>query len=128
MPNYHTPMHFEIPVDDMDRAAAFYKGLFGWDISSSGPDFTDYYMINTVPSDGSVKGINGGMMKRADPSQQPINYISVENIDEYLTKVESLGGVVLMPKMPVKGMGWNAVCKDSEKNSFGLWQDDKNAA
>ena len=116
-------MHFEIPVDDMVRAQKFYNDLFGWEITSAGPDFTDYLIIKTGEG-----GLGGGMMKRSNPDQQPINYISVDNIDEAVTKVEALGGQVLMPKMPVKGMGWNAVCRDTENNGFGLWQDDKTAA
>lgn len=116
-------MHFEIPVDDMERAQKFYNGLFGWEIASAGPTFQDYFIIKT-----GGDGINGGMMKRSNPGQQPINYISVESVDESVKKVEELGGKVLMPKMPVMGMGWNAVCQDTENNGFGLWQEDKNAA
>lgn len=127
----HTPTHFEIPVDDMDRAANFYKELFGWEIKSAGPDFEDYRLVFTVPmnekGEPQAPGINGGIMKRTDPDQHPINYINVESVDESLVKVEELGGQVLMPKMPVKGLGWNAVVKDTEGNSFGLWQEDKAA-
>jgi predicted enzyme related to lactoylglutathione lyase len=122
-------MHFEIPVDDMERASKFYGELFGWDIKPAGPDFSDYMLINTFPeSTEKEKGINGGMMKRSTPDQHPLNYITVEDIESYSAKVEELGGQILMPKMPVKGMGWNAVAKDTEGNTFGLWQDDKNAA
>ncbi len=128
----HTPTHFEIPVDDMERASKFYKELFGWVIKPAGPDFEDYQLVFTVPvnEEGVPQGpgINGGMMKRTDPAQYPINYINVDNIEESQTKVEALGGQILMPKMPVKGLGWNAVVKDTEGNTFGLWQEDKTAA
>ena len=30
--------------------------------------------------------------------------------------------------MPVPGMGWFAICKDSEGNEFGLWQTDPDAS
>ena len=29
--------------------------------------------------------------------------------------------------MPVPGMGWFSLCKDTEGNEFGLWQTDPNA-
>lgn len=29
-------VHFEIPVDDPDRASAFYRETFGWEISGFG--------------------------------------------------------------------------------------------
>ncbi|MBA2565175.1 MAG: VOC family protein [Gemmatimonadetes bacterium] len=32
----HTIVHFEIPTDDPERAQAFYKELFGWDIRKFG--------------------------------------------------------------------------------------------
>lgn len=28
----HTIVHFEIPADDPERAARFYRELFGWDV------------------------------------------------------------------------------------------------
>jgi predicted enzyme related to lactoylglutathione lyase len=29
--------------------------------------------------------------------------------------------------MPVPSMGWFSLCKDTEGNEFGLWQNDPNA-
>jgi hypothetical protein len=126
----HPPVHFEIPASDMDRASNFYKELFGWDIKSA-PGFEDYSIIYTLPVDDNNMprgyGINGGMMKQENSEMGIINYINVEDIDKYLTKLEELGGTVLMPKMPIKGIGWNAVVKDTEGNTFGMIQNDKNA-
>src|SRR5882762_1661767 len=56
-------IHFEIPVDDADRAVAFYKNAFGWKIEKwNGP--MDYWMVNT--GDEKAPGINGAIMKRGD--------------------------------------------------------------
>lgn len=127
-----TPVHFEIPVDNMERAQKFYKELFGWNIISAGESFDDYFIVQTVETDekGMLKepGMNGGMMMRTNPGQPIINYISVDNIDESLKKLEELGGTILMPKMPVKGIGWNCVVQDTEGNTFGMLQKDPNAA
>ena len=38
------------------------------------------------------------------------------------------GAEELMPKTPVKGMGWFAWLKDTEGNVFGIWQTDEKAA
>lgn len=126
-----TPVHFEIPVDNMERAQKFYKELFGWNIIGAGSNFDDYFIIQTIETDekGMPKepGMNGGMMIRTNPEQSIINYISVDNIDESLIKVEELGGAILMPKMPIMGIGWNCVVKDSEGNTFGMLQEDSNA-
>ena len=56
-------IHFEIPVNDADRAVAFYQKVFGWKIEKwSGP--MEYWMVNT--GDEKAPGINGGIMKRGN--------------------------------------------------------------
>jgi predicted enzyme related to lactoylglutathione lyase len=39
-------IHFEIPVDDLERAASFYKEVFGWKIEKW-PGTTDYWLVTT---------------------------------------------------------------------------------
>jgi hypothetical protein len=72
--------------------------------------------------------IGGGMMKRQSPQQQGItNYFDVKSVQEYSVKVEKLGGKVTSPKMPVPGMGYFAVCTDTENNGFGIFELDQTA-
>jgi hypothetical protein len=120
-----TICHFEIPADDIERAKKFYNELFGWKIEKyAGP--MEYWMITTTTPSGE-KGVDGGMMKRQNP-QQPITvYIDVPSVDEYTAKVENLDGKIVLPKTAVPGVGYFAVCLDTENNSFAIWEDDKNA-
>jgi predicted enzyme related to lactoylglutathione lyase len=37
------------------------------------------------------------------------------------------GGKVLSPKMPIPGVGYLAICEDTEGISFGIIQYDRNA-
>ena len=37
------------------------------------------------------------------------------------------GGKLVMPKMPIPGVGYFAYCEDTERNLFGVLQADKNA-
>jgi predicted enzyme related to lactoylglutathione lyase len=68
------------------------------------------------------------MMKRMKAEQQGIlNYVDVKSVEESSTKAQHLGGKVFMPKMAVPGMGYMAVCLDTENNIFGLWQSDTSA-
>lgn len=84
----------------------------------------EYWSITTTDDNGS-NAISGGLMKRAMPEQQGIlNYIDVKSVDEYSHKVKQLGGKVEVEKMTVPGMGYLAVCSDTENNTFGLWQSD----
>lgn len=126
-----TPVRFEIPADDVERAAKFYRELFGWKIGEASKDFPGYWMVETVPTDENQvptePGINGGLLKRHTPGLQIINYINVNNVDVYSKKVEELGGKILMPKTAVEKMGWSAVVQDTEGNTFGLWQSDMSA-
>ena len=44
-----------------------------------------------------------------------------------LSRYNRLGGKVKMPRMAVPGMGYLAVCSDTENNTFGLWENDTTA-
>jgi uncharacterized protein len=128
----HTVVHFEIPADQPDRAAKFYRELFGWDIKSAGPagaEGIEYWMVKTVAGKGwpEAPGVNGGLMRRMFPGQAIVNYIGVEDVDGFTRKAERLGAKVLMTKMPVPGMGWFAQLKDTEGNVFAIWQPDSAA-
>ena len=67
------------------------------------------------------------MMKRESPQQQGINYFDVKLVQESSAKVEQLGGKIIMPKSPVPGMGYMAVCTDTENNSFSIFEADQTA-
>jgi predicted enzyme related to lactoylglutathione lyase len=125
-------VHFEIPSDDIERSKKFYNELFGWKIdkwsgSEAMPEGMEYWLISTVDDKGN-KALGGGMMKRQMPQQQGItNYFDVKSVQEYSAKVEQLGGKVIMPKSPVPGMGYMAVCTDTENNGFGIFEADQTA-
>jgi len=125
-------VHFEIPSDDIERSKKFYNELFGWKIdkwsgSEAMPEGMDYWLISTVDDKGN-KALGGGMMKRQSPQQQGItNYFDVKSVQESSAKVEQLGGKVIMPKSPVPGMGYMAVCTDTENNGFGIFEPDQTA-
>ena len=118
-------VHFEIPFDDGDRARAFYKSAFGWDVREL-PDMG--YTITTtgpvtdqgVPSEPGF--INGGMLQRAAPVDNPVVTVDCADLDAALAKVEELGGTVVVGKQPVADMGFSAYFRDPEGNLMGLWQ------
>jgi uncharacterized protein len=130
----HTIVHFEIPADQPERATKFYRELFGWDIKKyegSAAGGMDYWMVQTVPTDAEGRptrpGVNGGLMPRMFPGQAPVNYISVDDVDQFVRKAERLGAKVLMGKHPVVGMGWFAQLEDTEGNVFAVWETDADA-
>jgi predicted enzyme related to lactoylglutathione lyase len=124
-----TVVHFEIPFEDEQRAVAFYRDLFGWEIL--GIPEMDYWMIHTVPVDEQgmllEQGVNGGMMKRVVPEQQIVQYVAVKSVDKSVERALELGGNVAVPKTAVPGMGWFAHLVDTEGNVIGIIQGDPEA-
>jgi uncharacterized protein len=125
----NTIVHFEIPADDPERAAKFYREVFGWTIKRwENPGGIDYWMVETVPTNEQGMpirpGVNGGLMKRMYPAQQPVNYIAVESVDDAVARAERLGAKVMMGKTPVAGMGWFAQLTDPEGNVIAVWETD----
>jgi len=116
-------VHFEVSVNDPERAVAFYQQVFGWGIHKwDGP--ADYWLIQTGPDD--QPGINGGMFRRMGPVGH-VNTIDVPSVDDFATKIEAHGGEIVVPKRAIPGVGWLAYAKDTEGSIFGIIQADKSA-
>jgi uncharacterized protein len=133
-----TIVHFEIPADDVEKAKKFYTDLFGWKIeklsvtddsrltSAATAQPMEYWIITTTDDKGN-KALGGGIMKRQMPEHRVTNYIGVRSVDEYSSKVVKLGGKVIAPKHTVPGMGYFALCIDTENNAFAIWETDEKA-
>jgi uncharacterized protein len=126
-------IHFEIHVDDMERAKKFYGDVFGW-------SFQDWSEYAGLPYFGAVTGsedelgINGALMQRqsAPPeTTQGLNAfvctMGVEDYDSTETKIMKNGGKVAMPKYALPEMAWQGYYFDTEGNIFGIHQPDVNA-
>jgi uncharacterized protein len=116
-------IHFEIPVNDADRAIAFYQKVFGWKIEKW-PGPMEYWLVNT--GDEKAPGINDGIMKRGNV-QTTTNTLGVDSVDASQAAVTKAGGKLIMPKTPIPGVGYFAYCEDPEGNLFGVMQADSNA-
>jgi predicted enzyme related to lactoylglutathione lyase len=79
-------VHFEMPYDDRERMAKFYRDAFGWQTRMLGPEMGNYVLATTTESDESGPkqpgAINGGFYTRkADwPVQHPSVVIAVDDI------------------------------------------------
>jgi predicted enzyme related to lactoylglutathione lyase len=126
----HTIVHFEIPANNPEKLSEFYKNLFGWNVQKmSMGEMGDYYMFETragtaqdMEKAQNTAGTNGGMMKKMQPSQKPVNYVMVESVDEYAKKAEKLGAKIITPKTPIPNMGAFAIALDPEGNPFGIFE------
>lgn len=121
--------HFEIHANRIERAKEFYEKVFDWKFTKwNGPE--EYWLIKTGSDD--KPGIDGGLIKRRGEvdGEAVIAYvctIQVDSVDETAKKVEDEKGLIVVPKMPVPGVGWLIYCKDSEGNIFGIMEEDATA-
>ena len=125
-------VHFEIHVDDIERAKKFYSEVFGWEFE----DYSDYvgspYFGVVTGTEGL--GINGGMVLRKGSRAAGTPVISafvatvgVENYDAIEAKILANGGTVALPKYALPGMAWQGYYMDTEGNIFGIHEPDENA-
>jgi hypothetical protein len=118
-------VHFEIPVDDRERATEFYRSAFDWDLIHI-PEMR-YTTVGTVPVGENQMptepgAINGGLMDRKDETPNPVITIGVDSVDDSLKKVEAGGGTIVTPRTPIPEMGAFAYFKDTEGNVMGLFE------
>ena len=108
--------HIEFPADDVERAKAFYSGVFGWSFEAmDGMD--GYFLYEAGPG-----GLGGGIGLRGSNAPAAVrNYIGVDDVDATLAKVAANGGSVVVPTTDI-GVGWYAAVKDTEGNEIGLYK------
>jgi hypothetical protein len=59
-------VHFEVNVDDVERAKKFYSTVFGWAFKYvEDMNYTLVYPSGEITDGPAKAGINGGMMKRS---------------------------------------------------------------
>ncbi|MFF3482970.1 VOC family protein [Streptomyces sp. NPDC002701] len=112
------PNWVDLGMRDVDRATAFYRGLFGWDLESAGPDSGGYGFFRLAG-----KTTAGGM--RTTPEQGPPSwtvYFQSSDADATAQAAERAGGKVLMPPDDVMDKGRMAVLADRAGVTFGIWQ------
>jgi predicted enzyme related to lactoylglutathione lyase len=114
-----TVVHFEIPVNDIEKQKEFYSKVFGWKFEQAKIPGMEYWLISTGPRD---KSIGGGMYRKMAPTESPRNYVNVDNLDAAIETFKAAGGSEIIGKMEVPGMGWSYVGTDPEGNAIALWQ------
>jgi len=120
-------VHFEIPLDNVERGHKFYQETFGWHLDSI-PEM-NYAMVRTTESDGEGMpkepgSINGGMTRRQAPLHAPTITIMVDDISATATVIEKHGGKMVQKRAPIGdgSMGFSAYFKDTEGNVIGLFE------
>ena len=115
------PCWVDLEHDDAEAAAAFYRGLLGWDLADQMPaDLPGHYFAATVRGK-DVAGIGSRPDGSAtDPAWK--TYVWVDSADDAAARAQELGGSVVMAPMDVMDAGRMSVIADPEGALFGVWQ------
>lgn len=113
---------FDIYVDDLDRAVAFYQTVLACKLEPIG-DPTGENKMMSFPADMSVYGAGGALTK--SPHAAPgvggtIVYFSAQDCAVEESRVLDAGGQVFRPKFSIGEFGFVSLCQDTEGNMFGL--------
>ena len=121
-------VHFEMPYEQRERMAGFYRNAFGWQTQMLGEEMGNYVLATTTEMDGcSPKkpgNINGGFFpKKPDwPGQYPSVVIAVDDIQDAMKQVRKAGGEVLGEPMQIPGVGQYVAFYDTERNRVSMLQ------
>lgn len=113
-----TPSWVDIGTSDLEGAIAFYSGLFGWQVEIGDPEMGRYSMAMLQGQPVS------GLADQQSPDL-PIfwtTYLSVDDVDATMAKVEPAGGSVVVPPMDVADFGRFGVATDSGGAHISFWQ------
>lgn len=114
---------FDIYVNDMDRATAFYQSVLKRELEDLGDPTDSSVLMKSFPADMESYGAGGALVKRegAGPvTGGTIVYFGVEDCLIEESRVEKFGGKVVNSKMSIGQFGFVSVCMDTEGNLFGL--------
>lgn len=111
---------FEIYVDDMARAKAFYSDVFACELSSmSSPELEMW----AFPADMESYGAAGALVHIdgfAAGNNSTIVYFACEDCAVELARAVNAGGKVFKDKFSIGEHGFIALVHDSEMNLIGL--------
>lgn len=114
---------FEIPAADLERARRFYSAILGNELTVEEP--APGFPMGMFPVAEAGENVVGGALVQGEGYQPAATgtmvYLSVENVDAALSRVESAGGKAPEPAFDTP-YGRMAFIYDSEGNRVALHQ------
>ena len=107
--------YIEIPAQDIDASAAFYKNVFGWSIRTRGDGHLAF--------DDGVGQVSGSWVLNRKPMTDVglLIYIMVDSVAASVDKVTSHGGTIVQP-LGADAPEITARFADPAGNILGLYQ------
>ncbi|WP_159650882.1 VOC family protein [Vibrio atypicus] len=114
---------FEIYVDDMERAKAFYESVFGVSLERIGDEAKVDIEMWGFPSNMEQYGASGALAKMdgvAAGGNSTMVYFSCQDCAVEEARVNDAGGQVAHNKFSIGPHGFISVVADTEGNMIGL--------
>ena len=81
------------------------RDVFSWKVTKIDLEGgANYWLVDT--GEEPTQGINGGMMPRPNAEAVTTVMLDVPTVNEYVDKITSGGGTVVVPKFAVPGVGY----------------------
>jgi uncharacterized protein len=113
-----TPLWVDLVSPDIDASVAFYSNLFGWQVSRTGQTSGSRMFSFGGEVVSGVRPLPGEL----HPPQW-ITYLSTDDVDQTVSRVEVAGGKVLTQTDPDEAMGM-MILQDKMGAMFGIFHND----
>lgn len=117
------PIWFDLTSSDPDRAAEFYRAIFGWEAEPPRAEFGGYR--NFTRNGRRVAGLSPYMPEAGGPTNVWAVYLRTDDAEATARAVQAAGGSIMVPPMPVGDEGTMLVAVDSAGAVIGFWQPDQ---
>lgn len=108
--------YVEIPATDVERSAAFYQAVFGWNIRQRGDGHKAF--------DDGVGEVSGAWVTGRPPAAKPglLLYVMVDSVEATMKMVVANGGTMVQP-IGADAPEITARFADPAGNVIGLYQE-----
>jgi uncharacterized protein len=114
---------FDIYVEDMDRAQAFYEQVLATTLLPMDDPTNPTAQMRAFGDDNTSHGAGGALVKldyaRPGPGGSMV-YFSCEDCAVEEARVSAAGGSIVRPKFSIGGHGFVSIINDTEGNMVGL--------
>jgi len=112
----------DLAAADPRGAADFYRGLFGWQVETQHANGGEFKRFTTGGETvASLYRLDTRQIAAGVPSHWT-PYISVVDIDESVSRAETLGGRIVVRPFDVDDMARVSLISDSNGALLGLWE------
>lgn len=114
---------FEIYVEDMERATAFYETVFGVSLEDMGDPTDGEVTMKAFPSDMTAYGAPGALVKMdgiGPGAGGTLVYFVSDDCAVEAARVAAAGGEVVREKTDLGEFGAMSLIKDTEGNVIGI--------